>query len=115
MRPPCAADASGDHAAEDRRGLRDGPEVRGVGAAAAEVADHGFLDLVHGGVGVAVEEGLGRHHEARRAEAALHAAVLDVGVDEGVLGAGDALDGLDGRTVALDGEHHAGEDGPSRR
>ncbi len=85
-----------NQSAEYPGGLGDRPEVGRIGPAAAEVAHHGFLDLVDGGVGIAVEEGLGRHDEARRAETALHAAVLDVGVDERVIGSGDALDSLDG-------------------
>ena len=83
---PCPADSG-------RLGYR--LDVRGIRAAAAQVADHGLLDLVHCRVGVAVQQRLGRDHEARRAEAALHAAVLDVGVDERVVRPGDPLDGLD--------------------
>ena len=87
--------------------------MRGIGPAPAQIAHHGFLDLLHRGVGVPVEQGLGRDHEAGGAEAALHAAVLDVGFDERMVGLGDAFDRLDGLARALDGQHHAGEHRPA--
>ena len=50
----------------------------GAGAgAAAEVAGQGHADLPLGGLRVGQQEGLGRHGHYRRAEAALHGAVVD--------------------------------------
>src|SRR5215212_10785040 len=74
----------------------------GVSAAAAEVTRQPLMDLVEARVGVPVEQGLGGHDEAGRAEAALLGVVLDEGRLERMElgGPAEPLDGLDGRPWA---------------
>src|SRR5215218_4008485 len=85
----------------------------GIGAAAAEVTGQPLVDLAEARVRVLVEQGLGGHDEAGRAEAALLGVVLDEGRLERMElgGPAEPLDGLDGPALGLDGEHGAGVDG----
>ena len=83
-----------------------------VPGAAAEIPRERLADLVVRGVGNAPEEIVGRDHEARGAEAALHGAGLDESrlhpVRRPVLR--QALDGHDLVAVRLRGEHQARAD-----
>ena len=96
-----------------RAASRHGLGVLRIGAAPAQVTCQLFPDLFFRGVDIPVEESLGRYHEARRAVAALHAVVLHVFFDEGVVLSGDAFHRLYSLAVALNGEGHAGEDRPA--
>ena len=66
-----------------------------------------------GGAGVAVEQGLGGQHDARRAEAALRAAVLDERLLDGMQRRRrrQALDGDDVAARRFQRQHQAGVDG----
>ena len=89
-------------------GLRGLLDLR-VARAAAEIAGHGGVDLLARGMGVAVEQRLGRHDHSGRAVAALDGAGVDKRLLQRVrlVGGADALDGLDCAAVRLDGEHTA--------
>src|SRR5712692_9310666 len=65
-----------------------------IGSAAADVAAHGVVDLLVGGVRIRLEQGRGAHDLARLAEAALRHAELDPRRLAGVLAAvvGESLD-----------------------
>src|ERR1700759_90220 len=99
--------------------LRGRPEDRFhdvlVAGTAAQVARYRPPDVFLGRVGVAVEQFLGRHHHARRAEPALEAVLLPEPLLEWVQLAGrrQALHGGDVTPVDLDGQHRAGLDGPA--
>src|SRR5262245_10815725 len=56
-------------AGHQRRGGEHGLSHSGVGAAAAEVAGEAVMYVRQLGIGIAVEQGLGGHHEAGRTEA----------------------------------------------
>ncbi len=62
----------------------DGADDGGVPGAAAQGILEGIPDLRFGGVGVALQQGVGGHQLAGDAETALHRAVLDEGLLEGV-------------------------------
>ena len=83
-----------------------------VAGAAAQVAGQRPADVLLGGVGVLVEQGLGGHHHARGAEPALQAVLLPEALLQRVqlAGAGQALHRADLVPVGLDGEHGAGLD-----
>ena len=69
-----------------------------IGAAAAQVSGHGFIDVGVAGCRVLLEQGCGAHDLARLAVAALGDLVLDPGRLHGVQGGGRAqtLDRGDG-------------------
>src|SRR5579859_338858 len=83
-----------------------------VAGAAAEIAHHPVFDLVLAGVRVAVQQRFRRHDLARRADAALEAAVIDEGLLQRMqlLALGHALDRGDPRAVHLHGQRDAGGD-----
>src|ERR1700735_1333689 len=99
--------------------LRGRPEDRFhdvlVAGTAAQVAGDRPPHVFLGRGGVAVEQVLGRHHHARRAEPALEAVLLPEPLLERVqlAGRGQALDGGDGTPADLHGQHRAGLDGPA--
>src|SRR3989440_2617338 len=83
-----------------------------VAGAAAQVAGQRPADVLLGGVGVLLEQRLGRHHHARRAEPALQPVLLPEAFLQRVqlAGGGQALDGADLVPVGLDSQHRAGLD-----
>src|ERR1700744_1469758 len=99
--------------------LRGRPEHRLhdvlVAGAAAQVARYRPPHVFLGGIGVAVEQVLGRHHHARRAEPALQAVLLPETLLDRVqlAGRGQALHGGDVTAVDLDRQHRAGLDRPA--
>src|SRR3989454_6597979 len=78
-----------------------------VGAATAQVAAQSSLHVFHGRVGVRIEEGLARHHEARRTEAALLRVVIHESRHHRVQVAfgRQALNGGDAAPVGFDRQH----------
>jgi hypothetical protein len=104
------------------RPLLGGPHPRGgadhglgdelVAGAAAQVAGDGLADLVRRRVGVLREDLAGPHQHAGGAVAALQALLLRELVLEGMqpTALGEALDGVDGGAVRLDGQGDAGAD-----
>ena len=90
----------------------DGGDDVGVGAAAADVAVHGLLDVAVGGADGSLEGGDGRHDLAGGAVAALIGVVLDERGLHGVQVAGlaDAFNGGDLVVRVHDGEGEAGVD-----
>src|SRR5664280_3389969 len=80
-----------------------------VSAATAEVTTQPVLHVFHGGVGMLVDEALGRHDESARAVSAL----LRVMVDEGrgnrmqIVSGGKTFDGLDALALRVDGQDAA--------
>src|SRR5436305_703355 len=78
----------------------------GVGAATAEVAGEAVLDVLECGRGGVVEQGLGGHHEAGRAEAALLGVVLDErhGERMEISGPRETFDRLDRLALDVDRE-----------
>src|ERR1700761_6952638 len=99
--------------------LRGRPEHRLhdvlVAGAAAQVARYRPPHVFLGGIGVAVEQVLGRHHHPRRAEPALQAVLLPETLLDRVqlAGRGQALHGGDVTAVDLDRQHRAGLDRPA--
>src|ERR1700742_1420595 len=99
--------------------LRGRPEHRLhdvlVAGAAAQVAGYRPPHVFLGGIRVAVEQVLGRHHHARRAEPALQAVLLPEPLLDGMQLArrGQALHGGDLTAVDLDRQHRAGLDRPA--
>src|SRR5581483_8207594 len=83
-----------------------------IARAAAEIARHPFLDLLFARLGIFVEERFGGHDLARRADAALKAAVLDERLLQGVKLAvrGEPFNRLNMLAVAGDGESQARAD-----
>src|SRR5207248_7983587 len=81
-----------------------------VAGAAAEVALEPHADLLLRRVGVALEQLLGRHDHAGRAEPALEAMLVPEGLLQGMerRSLGEALDGRDLGPVRLHREHRAG-------
>src|SRR6185369_1365930 len=57
--------------------LHHGGAYAGISAATAEVSSQPVLDLLRRGFGMLVKKRLGRHHEPRRAEAALLRVIVD--------------------------------------
>src|ERR1700761_300377 len=86
-----------------------------VAGAAAEVAGYRPPHVFLGGIGVAVEQVLGRHHHARGAEPALQAVLLPEPLLDRVqlAGRGQALHGGDLTAVDLHRQHRAGLDRPA--
>ncbi len=86
-----------------------------VAGAAAEVAGQCPANLVLRRVGVPLEQGLGRHHHAGRAEAALESVLLlEALLDRMQLArGGQTLDRLDLVAIRLHREHRAALDGAS--
>ena len=95
-----------------RRGFHRVHDVL-VPGAAAQVAVQAVPDLLLAGVGVAVQDLLGGHDHARRAEAALQAVLIPEGFLDLVQLAvgGHPFDGQDLGAVGLDREHRAALDG----
>ena len=62
-----------------------------IGPAPAQVATQGLPDLLFLGIGVLVQQGLGRGDKPRRAVTALHAVVLHIGLHQRMTGVGDPL------------------------
>src|SRR5581483_1179278 len=95
-----------------RGGLFDGFDDLVVARAAAQVAHHPVLDLVLGWVGILLEERVGGHVLARRADAALEAAVFQEALLNGrqlpILC--EALDGADLGAIGQGREHEARAD-----
>src|SRR5262249_13574528 len=88
---------------------RDGVAHLLVGAAAADVAAQGLLDLGRRGLGVLVESGSHGDDEARRAEAALLGVVLHERGGHGVeLRPAEAGGRLDLLAAGLERQHAAG-------
>src|SRR5512135_199821 len=81
------------------RCLSDRLRVLGIRPTAAEIAGEGLPYLLLGRVGVSVEQRLCSHHKARRAVTALHAVVLDVGFNEGMLRCRDPFGRLYSRAI----------------
>lgn len=81
-----------------------------ISAAPAQVARKRFLDLVLSWIGVVVQQRLGGDDETGRAIATLQSVMLDVGIDQRMLGGGDPFDGFDVAAVTLARQRHAGED-----
>ena len=79
------------------------------GAASAQMAAGGRRDVVGRRIGIAVDQGRAAHHEARRAEAALHGVVRDERRLHRVqrFALREALDGGDLAATDVDGKQHA--------
>jgi hypothetical protein len=92
-------------------GVEDRAHDRRVARAATDVAADRLVDLVDGRVGVAGEQGLGRHDHAGRAEAALGGEPVEEGLlDVAELGpVGEPLDGRDVGAVDGGRGHEAGD------
>ena len=84
-----------------------------ISGAAADVALEAVADLLLGRVGIAIDDLLGRHDHAGRAEAALQSVLVPESLLHRVELAvsGQAFDGQDARAVGLHGEHGAAFDG----
>ena len=102
--------------AEVLRGFEHGLGNPGIGAAAAEIAAHGFADALGISAGLRFRDQADRAHDlAGRAEAALKAVMGDERGLHGMqlLAARDALDGEDVGAVMADGQRQARIDPPA--
>src|SRR6185437_15821464 len=82
----------------------------GIGPAAAEVAAKPVLNFLKRRTWIPFEEGFCRHHESRRAEAALLRVMIDKGLLNGMKLARltQAFNGGDLPALGVDGQHRAG-------
>src|SRR5271157_6071764 len=76
---------------EELRCLSDRLRVLRIGPAAAQVARECFPYFLFSGVRISVEQRLSSHDKTGSAVTALHAVMLDVGFNEGMLRCRDAF------------------------
>lgn len=93
-------------------GLFNGVHNGDIAGAAAKIASDGFFDLLTRWIRILLEQRIGAHEHAGRAETALHSAVIDEAALEyrADLGFAESLDGHDVRVLHLAGGNETARD-----